>query len=352
METGFAVYADNFKEKDDNYYQEAFNLGYRVLFSSLHLPESNIDKEMELFRNFIRREPLSSFKIIVDIDKQSFKKLKEHGDIISAIDGIRVDLGFTASELVREKERFPDLNFVLNASLFEEAEIEVLNEEKGFGEAWHNFYPRPETGLPLDFFREKNHILRKNGFMIGGFIPANTSKRGPLFEGLPTLEHHRNRSSGLNFRELKALKLDRIIFGDPLPSVEELREVAGYSRDNCIELRIDETLENSETIKKLLYEKPHQVRRDPSPNLIRSATSRGMAAFGEKIPPGEVLPRLPYSVTVDNEKYRRYSGELQVTRDDFPADERVNVVARIIAEDRPLVELLEPGDVFRLLPNK
>src|SRR5699024_12450527 len=61
-------------------------------------------------------------------------------------------------------------------------------------EAWHNFYPRPETGLGLTHFIEQNKKLKAEGITVMAFIPGDESLRGPLFMKLPTLEKHRHES--------------------------------------------------------------------------------------------------------------------------------------------------------------
>ena len=55
----------------------------------------------------------------------------------------------------------------------------------------HNFYPRPETGLDEDYLKERTALLQQYGFKVIAFIAGTGRKRGPLQEGLPTLEAHR-----------------------------------------------------------------------------------------------------------------------------------------------------------------
>jgi hypothetical protein len=44
---------------------------------------------------------------------------------------------------------------------------------------------------------------------------------------------------------------------------------------------------------------------------------------------------------MDNKKYLRYSGEIQILKQDFKADERVNVIGKIL--DHTLLDLISPG---------
>ena len=48
-------------------------------------------------------------------------------------------------------------------------------------------------------------------------------------------------------------------------------------------------------------------------------------------------------MTIDNENYVRYSGELQVVLEDMPADERVNCIGRIQEKDMWKFEYFRKG---------
>ncbi len=93
----------------------------------------------------------------------------------------------------------------------------------------------------------------------------------------------------------------------------------------------------------------HENRLDPAEMAIRSSVSRRYAQQGADVPPRGAVDRPAYSVTVDNRNYMRYSGELQVTLVDLPADPRVNVVGRVVEDDRPLVDMLGPGSRFHFV---
>lgn len=54
-----------------------------------------------------------------------------------------------------------------------------------------------------------------------------------------------------------------------------------------------------------------------------------MAEFAQKIVPDHCVERNAGCITIDNERYLRYSGELQVVLQDAKQDDRVNVVARL-----------------------
>ncbi|MGG3924217.1 DUF871 domain-containing protein, partial [Geobacillus thermodenitrificans] len=60
-------------------------------------------------------------------------------------------------------------------------------------------------------------------------------------------------------------------------------------------------------------------------------------------------PRRTGSITIDNERYGRYAGELQITLVDLPADDRVNVIGQVIEEDMPLLRYIHGGRRFCLI---
>ena len=84
--------------------------------------------------------------------------------------------------------------------------------------ACHNFYPKPYTGLALEDIARVNLRLAALGFEIMAFVPGDANVRGPVFEGLPTVETQRGRASkvALNMLELAhGADCDIVLVGDP-----------------------------------------------------------------------------------------------------------------------------------------
>lgn len=89
----------------------------------------------------------------------------------------------------------------------------------------------------------------------------------------------------------------------------------------------------------------HQSRNDISKNVILCQESRRRNQ-GRVIPPLNCQARTIGSVTIDNEQYLRYQGELQITKVSLPADQRVNKIAQVISADVDLLSLMQPGMSF------
>src|SRR5699024_6834348 len=88
----------------------------------------------------------------------------------------------------------------------------------------------------------------------------------------------------------------------------------------------------------------HNNRADSARDCFRSVESRQLACLGEgDITPYNCVERPAGTITIDNKKYLRYQGKIQITKSDLPADEKVNVIGRVILGDRELLQWVK-GD--------
>ena len=65
--------------------------------------------------------------------------------------------------------------------------------------------------------------------------------------------------------------------------------------------------------------------------------------------PHNCKERLRGTITIDNELYGRYSGEIQMIRSDLKADSRVNVIGRIPENAWLLMDAIRGGQKFMLV---
>jgi hypothetical protein len=264
------------------------------------------------------------------------------------VSALRLDYGFSRADIEDMLRMRLPLSLVLNASMIStEHWIRTLPTDRV--EFWHNFYPRPETGLTTDFVSASSRHLKGLGFRVGAFLPNLASPRIPLGYGLPTVERHRQLSPVLGAAELLTLDcLDIILLGDPCKDTKTIGRLRSMIEDDLMIFRMT-TNTMLRVERECTFGATHVTRPDQGEHVIRSATSRQMAAMGQKIPSHHCVNRPRYSVTVDNEGYGRYSGELQITLQDLAPDPKVNVIGRIISDDWPLVALMRPGSKFRLI---
>ena len=94
-----------------------------------------------------------------------------------------------------------------------------------------------------------------------------------------------------------------------------------------------------------LLRSPFTARLDEARDAIRAQESRLM--LNDHIIEPENNKVRPYgAITLDNKEYLRYMGELQIIQRPQPADPRVNVVGRVLAEEEFLLNYIIPGRRF------
>jgi hypothetical protein len=348
VETGISVYAGlNYKQEAiQEYINLARGYGYSRIFTSLHIPEADKEKLLPEFKEMVGYAKQLGFQVTADISPEvlnslDVRKLKHMG-----IAALRLDFGFNPGESIALVKR-SGVEVELNASTADRQLLEGLltaGMEPGRLRACHNFYPRPETGLSYQLFCERSRLFHQFGIPVAAFIPSGLNRRGPIYAGLPTLEQHRKLGPVTAAKHFYAGKaVETVLFGDPFAGKEELAAVAALEEDH-IQLRI-ELMPGVSAIEKEILLQRHTNRMDPGEKVIRSQEARtlcGKRLVAKRSP----LPRSRGTVTIDNEDYLRYMGELQVIREGLPPDARVNVVARVIDEELFLLDYIRPGGSF------
>lgn len=313
----------------------------QLVFTSFHIPEAEGLLRYGAYLQALHRDRGLTFcgdvspgtldALGVGIDELGL--LREWG-----VTCLRIDYGF-GPEQIRRIAASGDYAIAVNASTADEALLESLAGLRVVG--WHNFYPRPETGLTIDFYLAQNARFAERGLDVYVFLPGETDFRAPLFAGLPTLEHQRHRNAWRNYLELRTLSPDVKVacaegplaedhlrwiqhFDDagevtlPLtgvdPSVEFLRHRSWHLRveDNEVSFRLEGTREP----------------RTPVRLLNADQRSRG-------------------SLQLDLEGYGRYRGELHLMRTDRPLNHLQVRVAEVADPYLGLVDCLSPGMVVR-----
>ena len=255
---------------------------------------------------------------------------------------LRIDYGFSREAVEAMAEKMP---IVLNASTTTAEDARAIAAKGSCVMAMHNFYPRPETGLDEDYLRETTENLRKAGLKVLAFIPGDTQKRGPVFEGLPTLEAHRKVLPSAAFADLVLnYGLEEIFVGDPGLSEKETDRIHRFCREGILSIpcRIHENWHH-------LYDQVFTCRVDSPKWLVRFQESRVYSCQGQITEPCNCLQRTEGSLTIDNIRYGRYSGEIMLTRSCLPADDRVNVIGQVPENARLLLNLIGRGTKFTLV---
>lgn len=345
---GLSVYlSEPFTTEFTTWVGRMCEIGFTSLFTSLHIPEDDPSIYTERLQQLGALAKQHDMELFADIAPTSLAALGKTWDdahtlIEWGVTGLRVDYGVTPRQVADLSKR---MTVALNASTLSAEELDEMKQEglvTDNVEAWHNFYPRPETGLDRQWFDEKNDWLKRQGLSVQAFIPGDGPLRGPLYERLPTLEDHRQLSTFAAY--LKLIEhVDRILIGDPGLADTTIEQFASYA-DEMLVLRA----EAYTTIEAALY-RVQTNRMDPARDVIRSVESRAYGRPGDRLlEPTEAKQRPFGTITIDNVNYGRYAGEMQVTKTNLPADDRVNVLGRVVEADRPLIRSIGPGTKFRI----
>ncbi|MCU5513643.1 MULTISPECIES: DUF871 domain-containing protein [Bacillus] len=347
---GVSIYLSKERvKKQEEWLKVAKENGFSSIFTSLHIPEDDPGTYKELIQILGKQALENDMELMVDVSPKSLHHLGMTYENVEelldwGITGLRMDYGITPKEIARVSHK---MKVALNASTITESFWKELITEKirvENVEAWHNFYPRPETGLAKSFLQKQNQYLHECGIKTMAFISGDGERRGPLYEGLPTLEKQRNMRPLEAYLELvQHCGVDKVLIGDISGSVESVQEIASASR-GIIPLRYKSFICDKEALK--VVERVHTNRLDPARDVIRSVESRE----GNRVilKPMHTIARKKGSITIDNELYGRYAGEMQVATHDLPKDEKVNVVGMVVEEDLSLLPYVGAGKMFQL----
>ncbi|PGV63154.1 cell surface protein [Bacillus cereus] len=335
--------------KQEEWLKVAKQNGFSSIFTSLHIPEDDPGTYKELIQILGKQALENEMELMVDVSPKSLHHLGMMYENVEelvewGITGLRMDYGITPKEIAHVSHK---MKVALNASTITESfwrELLTENIRVDRVEAWHNFYPRPETGLAKSFLQKQNKYLYECGIKTMAFIPGDGEKRGPLCEGLPTLEKHRYMRPLEAYLELvQECDVDKVLIGDISGSIESVQEIA-IASNGIIPVRYQSFINDSDTVQ--LLERVHTNRLDPARDVIRSVESREENKV--VLQPMNTISRKKGSITIDNELYGRYAGEMQIVINDLLEDEKVNVVGMVMEEDVSLLPYIDAGKKFQL----
>ena len=344
MINGISVYAGLGYGIEENIFliEKAASFGMGKIFTSAQIPESFEDSEkfFDDFVTIIAAAVSNGFEIILDVNAENISNFDLKGLTL------RLDDGFDISQIV---ELSRQRKIQLNAStVTNDFLVSLKNNGADFENisALHNFYPHIHTGLDTYFFENQNKILHDFGISVGAFVQSSEGKkRPPLYEGLPTLEDCRNFSTDLSARFLAALGTDFIIIGDGIPTNEECESVAALVDDEVI---MQARLLTDDKISTEILSYVFTRRPDVSKSVIRAIEGRQILKLlgGTVTPDNFPRERNFGDVTIDNQNFGRYEGEVQIVENILPPDPRENIVASILEEESFLKGYIKPQQKF------
>lgn len=342
---GFSIYLG--QSIDKSYIRRMVDLGYTTIFTSVQIPEDNENTKYRYLGELLDYLSNDQLTYMIDINpsllNQSFYQFLKQYQQAHFI--IRVDHS-TSIDIVNEIIE-NGFQCCLNASIVSEQLLQQLYTQlNDFSYICycHNYYPRPDTGLTTDFVNAQNKLILKfnPNANIYGFI-VGTTKRGPLYRGLPTLECSRYMHPLKSAQLLLDQSVNHIMVGDT--------QITQRYAHKLISLLTQRHFTLSITLKDLQVEsilsKRHSVRIDNPANVLRSQEARHYCQ--SDIKPQFNHIRKTGAITIDNQLNGRYQGELQIIKTDLQPHEHINVVGQIIDDDIPLIDCLRPNDTFEFI---
>lgn len=356
MTNGISIYpglGDNTLEENLHLIHQAAACGIKRVFTSLQIPETNVDDLKAEIGTLLGAAREHHMEVISDVSPRTREMLNIRDFSLNAfrmlgITTLRLDDGFSVDDIVKYSHNKQGIRIQLNASTITYSMLEDLAEkEVDFDhiDALHNFYPHIGTGLTEAALVEQNMLLHRFGIGVGAFVPSEGRRRSPFCDGLPTLEDHRNLPAITGARQLIMLGCDSVFIGDSLPPDGELNALGSLPNNR---VTISARLITHNTALRDLLRSTFTVRPDEGRDVVRAIESRAaVKKSGITIPAENTVERPKGAVTLDNEGYGRYMGELEiVSADKLPADKRTNVVAQIDPYDIPLIRHLTGNRKF------
>lgn len=283
-----------------------------ALFTSLHIPESTgLAEYTRQLQAWHERDGLT---FCADISPNTLSMLNLTIDQVGVLREwgaacVRIDFGFSVDQIKRIAD-VGGFRIAVNASTVSAAELDALAGIDVVG--WHNYYPRPETGLTSDFVLAQNRLFADRGLDVFVFAPGERTFRAPLHLGLPMLEHQRYRNLWVNYLELTELCPDAtIVYAEGVPHARHLSWIEHFERTGEITVPLSEV----DTAARFLLDGTWGVRVEQTGVSERLEGTRGVAT-----PPVWVNgdERARGSIQMDLPGYGRYAGETHLMLRDAP----------------------------------
>lgn len=310
----------------------AAEAGATLAFTSLHIPEDSPAGARAAATAIVSAAASAGLSVVADVSPNTARLLGDSPwEFLRSIGvaRVRIDFGFSTSSIRQIASVLP---IALNASTLRAADLEPFADLDV--ELIHNFYPREWTGLALSSVAASVAVARQFGWRVGAFIAGDSVRRGPLGEGLPTVEEHRNMPPLFQALSLVDAGVDDVYVGDPALTDHSWSRLGSFVREDLVVLDGTATPGVHPAIIEALAV-PDRSRPDAAEAMIRLEHSRERFA-GLPLPEVGGQPRPAGSVTVQLASAGRYCGEVAITLRDLPADERVALLGRSAA---PVPEL-------------
>jgi hypothetical protein len=350
MEIGFSIYASSGSDVNTRILERVWDADFSYAFTSLHIPEEATPQMRDAQRDLLQSLRDLDVEVIADIGPRTLHDLK-----LSSIEELkqypithlRIDYGFSLAEIAKIAQQFI---VVLNPSTFVTAdffELLRLGVSTDRLVACHNFYPKRFTGLSMNRVAESNRFFKYHGIKTMVFIAGDGQKRGPVFEGLPTVEALRDippLEAALVLRDQAFC--DVVMIGDIDLNDESWDQIVALSHNYiALPCRLDANYSE-------LYNRISHDRQDSSDAVIRTQESRIYASLGQMVASVGASEIDAGSILIGNENYARYSGELEIARIALADEPRKNKIGNVSEKALSLLAYIHSGMGFMLVEDE
>lgn len=296
---------------------QALKSGVTHFFTSLHIPESD---DLNQFLEFLKENyNTNHITYTADIGSETLDKFHINFDGLLSlkecgIRGFRIDYGIE-HEMI---ERLMDHNFEIsiNASTVTVKDIENFSRKNLIG--WHNFYPRPYTGISEKYLEEQNQLLDNYQIEQKAFIPGEQYKRKPLHLGLPTLEKHREQNPYISYVELrKKHRIKDVGVAEGLLREDTLQWILDFENKNIITIPVNLIPEMEKDLTDIKF----RVRIEQTDYSWRLEDTRRFGGIHYDIYNNKPEKSVEFGgIYLDGNCYERYQGEVHIchSKDDVP----------------------------------
>ena len=357
---GISVYPEHTtKEKAYAYMRLAGSLGYKRVFTCFLSVTESREETIKSFKEFCDVAHEAGMLVSADTNPGVFEKMGATPYDLSVfkeigLDIIRLDGHFGETEDIAITHNPYGIMIEYNAS----GTIGLENMLRCGADADNmcfcsNFFPQRHTGMGLDRYIELTGRYKAAGMRIASFVSSqeeNTFGPWPVYDGLPTLEMHRDLPIDLQARHLHAINLCQdILIGNCFASEEELNALAetDFSKIN---VRMNPVEGLTDTEKEIIAWTKHQHRDDCNDLIIRSSWPR-VVFKGRSIPVRAREDEYAHrgDVLIVNDNLEHYRGELWIALKDIKLSDQYNLVGRIPEEEQILLDWIKPRFAFGIL---
>ena len=350
---GISVYPEHTtEEKAFAYMKLAGSLGFKRVFTCfLSVTESREDT-IVTFKRFCSAAHESGLTVSVDTNPQVFEKMGATPYDLSVFkeigfDILRLDGHFGEMEDIAITHNKEGIKIEYNASGTLPVENMLLcGAQKDNMCFCSNFFPQRHTGMGLDRYIELHSRYAKAGMHIASFISSqqkDTFGPWPVYDGLPTLEMHRDLPVDLQLRHMNAIDLAQdILIGNCFASEEELRTLANTDISKiCVRADLADDL--TETEREIIFWDKHASRDDCNDLIIRSSWPR-VVFKGRSIPARSTEGFTAHrgDLLIVNDNLEHYRGELWIVLKDIEVSAEYNLVGHISENEQILLPWIKP----------